>query len=34
MVVISSAINEYNEEIIEAKKRRLPIVKRAEMLAD
>ena len=34
MVVISSAINEYNEEIIEAKKRRLPIVKRAEMLAE
>ena len=34
MVVISSAINENNEEIIEAKKRRLPIVKRAEMLAE
>ena len=34
MVVISSAINKYNEEIIEAKKRRLPIVKRAEMLAE
>ena len=34
MVVISSAINLDNEEILEAKKRRLPIVKRAEMLAE
>ena len=34
MVVISSAINQENEEILEAKKRRLPIVKRAEMLAE
>ena len=34
MVVISSAINHDNEEILEAKKKRLPIVKRAEMLAE
>ena len=34
MVVISSAINQDNEEILEAKKRRFPIVKRAEMLAE
>ncbi len=34
MVVVSSAINSNNEEILEAKRRRLPIVKRAEMLAE
>ena len=34
MVVISSAIHQDNVEIIEAKKRRLPVVKRAEMLAE
>ena len=34
MVVISSAIKQDNEEIIEAKKRRLPVVRRAEMLAE
>ena len=34
MVVVSSAIDKNNEEILEAKKRRLPIVKRAEMLAE
>ena len=34
MVVISSAIKQDNEEIIEAKKRRLPVIKRAEMLAE
>ncbi|MEC8100032.1 MAG: UDP-N-acetylmuramate--L-alanine ligase [Pseudomonadota bacterium] len=34
MVVVSSAIDSNNEEILEAKKRRLPIVKRAEMLAE
>ena len=34
MVVVSSAIDPNNEEIVEAKKLRLPIVKRAEMLAE
>jgi UDP-N-acetylmuramate--alanine ligase len=34
IVVISSAINTDNLELIEARKRRLPIVKRAEMLAE
>ena len=34
IVVISSAINPDNLELIEARKRRLPIVKRAEMLAE
>ena len=34
MVVVSSAIDSKNEEILEAKTRRLPIVKRAEMLAE
>ena len=34
MVVVSSAIDPNNEEVIEARKLRLPIVKRAEMLAE
>ena len=34
MVVVSSAIDSKNEEVLEAKTRRLPIVKRAEMLAE
>ena len=34
MIVISSAIKNNNEELIEAKKRKLPIFKRGEMLAN
>lgn len=34
VVVVSSAINEQNPEIIEARKKRIPIVPRAEMLAE
>ncbi|MBF96850.1 MAG: UDP-N-acetylmuramate--L-alanine ligase [Alphaproteobacteria bacterium MarineAlpha9_Bin4] len=34
MVVVSSAIDPENEEVVEAKKQRIPIVKRAEMLAE
>ena len=34
MVVVSSAISSNNEELLEARLRRLPIVKRAEMLAE
>jgi UDP-N-acetylmuramate--alanine ligase len=34
IVVISSAINDDNIELIEARKKRIPIVKRAEMLAE
>ena len=34
VVVISSAINEENEEIIAARAQRIPIVRRAEMLAE
>ena len=34
MIVISSAINANNEELLEARKRRIPIVRRAEMLAE
>ncbi len=34
VVVVSSAINELNPEIIEARERRIPIVPRAEMLAE
>ena len=33
-VVFSSAINQFNPEIIEAKKKRIPIVRRADMLAE
>lgn len=34
VVVVSTAIDEKNPEIIEARKRRIPIVRRAEMLAE
>ncbi|MFS1436449.1 UDP-N-acetylmuramate--L-alanine ligase [Shewanella sp. 10N.286.48.A6] len=34
VVVVSTAINNENPEIIEAKQRRIPIVRRAEMLAE
>ena len=34
MVVVSSAIDSNNEEVVEARMRRIPIVKRAEMLAE
>ena len=34
MVIVSSAIDHNNEEVIEARKLRIPIVKRAEMLAE
>ena len=34
MAVVSSAIQSDNEELLEARKRRIPIVKRAEMLAE
>lgn len=34
VVVVSSAIDESNVEIIEARKKRIPIVRRAEMLAE
>ena len=34
VVVVSSAIDETNIEIIEARKKRIPIVRRAEMLAE
>ena len=34
VVVVSSAINTRNPEIIEAKKNRIPIIQRAEMLAE
>lgn len=34
VVVVSSAINEQNPEIVEARKKRIPIVPRAEMLAE
>ena len=34
VVVVSSAINTRNPEIIEAKKNRIPIIRRAEMLAE
>ena len=34
VVVVSSAIDETNVEIIEARQKRIPIVRRAEMLAE
>ena len=34
MVVVSSAIRSDNEELIEARKKRIPVVRRAEMLAE
>jgi len=34
VVVVSSAINEQNPEIIEARKQKIPVVRRAEMLAE
>ena len=34
VVVVSSAIAQSNPEVIEAKRRRIPVVQRAEMLAE
>ncbi len=34
VVIVSTAIDEHNAEIIEARKQRIPIVRRAEMLAE